>query len=130
LKRHFDRERMFIVAPNTSKELNDAAKALTQTDLMDDLKFKEDAKQASSTGPNTVALEYFSRMLPRWRGSGTQTVTIKDVLAEFNHTTEGMYRRANVIPFMRDFIDAGAVDIVDAKTIRVHVGRIESQLQK
>lgn len=128
LKRHFDRERMFIVAPNTHPELNDAAKALTQTDLMDDLKFKDEA--SSSTGRNGLVLEYFERMMPLWHGSDTQIVALKDILAEFNRKNEGMYRRACVIPFMRPFIDAGAVEIVDTHTVRVHVGRVESSLQK
>jgi hypothetical protein len=128
LKRHFDSERMFTVAPNTQTELSDAAKALT-TDLMDDLKFKDEAPSIT-TGPSALVLEYFERMLPRWKGEETRLVALKDVLAEFNQKNEGVYRRACIIPFMRPFIDTGAVEIVDASAIRVHVRRVETQLQK
>jgi hypothetical protein len=130
LKRHFERERMFTVAPNTQTELSDAAKALTRDDLMIDLKFKAETAPPSASGPSTLVLEYFARMLPQWRGSDTQLVTLKDVLSEFNRANEGMYRRVCVVPFMRPFIDTGAVEVVSASAIRVHVGRVEAQLQK
>jgi hypothetical protein len=121
LKRHFDRERMFIVSPNVHKELSTAAKALTETCLMDDLKFKA---SPSTCGPNTTVRRFFSQMLPRWRGSDTQDLSFRDVLAEFNSENEGMYRRTCVVPFMEPLIASGAVEVVGQDVLRVHVGQV------
>ena len=127
LKRHFEKERMFAIAPNTHTEFSAAVKALTQDDLMDDLKFKECAEEANPR-PNSVVLSYFARMLPQWRG--TVVVTLQDVLSEFNRENGGMYRRACVVPFMRPFIDAGAVEITGGSSLLIHVERVDAQLQK
>ena len=127
LKRHFERERMFTVAPKTNDKLSAAAKALTEADLMDDLKFKEVGESAE--GPSPLVLDYFARMLPQWRGEETpRLVALKDVLSEFNHGNEGMYRRACIVPFMRPFIDTGAVELSGPGALLVHVDRVGAQL--
>ena len=128
LKHHFEKERMFAIAPNTHQELSAAAKALVEAELMDDLKFKERSEE-TKTRPNPLVLGYFARMLPQWRGAQT-VVTLQDVLSEFNRGNEGMYRRACVVPFMRPFIDTGAVEITGANALLIHVERVEAQLQK
>jgi hypothetical protein len=130
LKHHFEKERMFAIAPNSHQGLSAAAKALVEAELMDDLKFKERSEETTAR-PNPLVLEYFARMLPQWRGAQTVVVTLRDVLSEFNRGNEGMYRRACVVPFMRPFTDAGAVEITDANNaLLIHVGRVEAQLQK
>ena len=130
LKRHFDRERMFAIAPRAQGELSAAAKALVKTELMDDLKFKESPSSESAPGPNPLAVAYFERMLPQWHGEDTRLVALKDVLSDFNHEHEGLYRRACVVPFMRPFIDTGAVELSGVSELLIHVGRVAAQLEK
>ena len=131
LKRHFDKERMFVVSPNVQKELNAAARAITDERLMDDLKFKEDAAAGSAReGPNAVVRQYFARMLPRWGNAERQRVTFREILSEFNHDHEGMYRRTCILPFMRPLVQSGVVEVCDSDTLCIHVGAAAAYFQK
>jgi hypothetical protein len=59
-----------------------------------------------------------------------QCVTLQDVLSEFNRENEGMYRRACIVPFMRPFIDTGAVEVCGRGHASDPRGRAAAQLQK
>ena len=122
---------MFIVSPNTQKELSAAAKAITQNDshLMDDLKFKASPSGVAG-GPNATVLSFFSQMLPKWSGIETKDIAVKDVLIEFNRHNEGMYRRTCVIPFMHPFVAAGAVEVLGSDVLRIHVDRAARFIEK
>ena len=130
LKRHFDKERMFVISPNVDKELSAAARAIADERLMDDLKFKEDTGSKAPVGPNEVVCRYFSKMLPRWGKAGQQQVAFKDILAEFNHDHEGMYRRTCILPFMQPLIESGVVEVRNSDTLCVHVGSAAAYFQK
>jgi hypothetical protein len=128
LKRHFDRERMFVISPNVNPELSAAAKALTEDSLMHDLKFKETAESGHS-GPNATVRGYFARMLPIW-GEGQRTVSFKEILAEFNSGNKGIYRRTCIVPFMQPLILAGVVELQGADAVRIDVDRAVVYFEK
>jgi hypothetical protein len=129
LRRHFDRERMFIVAPPTNEDLNTAARAIiTDGRLMDDdVRFKAEHTPPKST-PNLVVLDYFDTMLRVWADTPIVEVTFKQVLAQFNSENAGIYRRACVVPFMSPFTATGSVEVT-ADCLRVHVPRVREQLK-
>lgn len=133
LRRHFDRERMFIVAPPRAEELSAAAKAIvTDGRLMDeDVRFK--ASQADPTpkaAPNRVVVAFFEKMLPVWADAPVVEVTFKQVLTEFNSENAGIYRSTCVLPFMAPFISSGSVETTGEGTLRIHVQRVRKQLTR
>ena len=126
LRRHFDRERMYVVSPNIQKELTPAAKAITETAFMDDLKFK--ATQDSADAPNSTVLKYFAEILSEQRGD--ITVSFKSILANFNSESMGIYRRTCIIPFMTPFVSTGAVEVADQDHLLIHTQMVADQIKK
>ena len=130
LRRHFDRERMFIVAPPPAhKELTVAAKAITEGSTMDDLRFKAAKGDDRQKDISPVAVAYFEAMLPKWKDDTLVETTFKEVLAQFNCENAGIYRRTCIVPFMAPFTSAGSVEIT-ATGLRIDVERVFEQLKK
>ena len=130
LKRYFDRERMFIVCP-PEKEINSRANAiLDDSALMNDFKFlKDDVVAQASEGPNTTVRHFFQAMLPTWTDQETVLISHKEIVAQFNQETAGMYRASCVTSFMQPLMLAGAVEQHDSQTLRIHVRRAADIIQ-
>ena len=131
LRRHFDNERMYIVSPNTQSALTPAAKAILDDGcIMGDLSFarEEDGAQGSAPVPNATTIQYLKKMLSRHETEEVVTVSLRDVLSDFNHESEGFYRRTCIAPFMAPFIASGAVELVAGDTLRIHTLHVAKQI--
>jgi len=129
LRKHFDRERMYVVSPNLNTELTPAAKALTTPGFMDDLRFNATTESRSANHPNDTVLRYFSNVLKDAKSTDF-TTSFKDILAEFNKTNAGMYRRACILPFMSPFLESNAVELVDENHLRIHTRMVADQISR
>ena len=135
LRLHFDRERMYRVAPNTLRELTPAAKAIAEADecMMGDLCFTcaDGGATASSSGaPNATVLKYLRTVLEAERGRDTVvTVSLKTVLDEFNSDSAGFYKRTCIVPFMTPFVATRAVEM-EGETLRIHTRLVAEQIAK
>ena len=128
LRRYFDRERMFIVCPPV-KEINSRAKAvMDDSALMDDLKFAGGSAEAQ-VGPNKTIKSFLQDMLPAWRGRESVLVSHKEIVTHFNKENAGMYRQSCVASFMQPLVAAGAVEVHDNQTFRIHVQRTADIVQ-
>ena len=129
LRRHFDRERMFIVAPPSKEPMNTAAKAITNENFMADFQFKKgnSSDQVAEPTLNETVVRFFTRVAPK--RSGVIQMTFKEILDEFNSESVGIYRRTCILPFMQPLIEEGVVEVVDSQSLRMDLERIRMNLK-
>ena len=129
LRKHFDRERMYVVSPNTNTELTPAAKALTTPGFMDDVRFNATQDNRPKSRPNDTVLRYFANILNEAKSTDV-TTSFKDILTEFNKTNAGMYRRACILPFMSPFLESNAVELVGDAHLLIHTQMVADQISR
>jgi hypothetical protein len=129
LRKHFDRERMYVVSPNVSAELTPAAKALTTPCFMDDVRFNAASDTRPGNVPNETVLRYFAGILSD-ADKEDVTVSFQDILIAFNSTNAGMYRRSCILPFMSPFLESRAVESVDETHLLIHTQKVARQISR
>lgn len=128
LKRHFDRQRMYIVSPPVKKLDSNAAALTDPSRLMSDLPFN-DAPEPEPNALNATVRTYLECMLPLWDTMDSVLVPANEILAAFNKDAV-LYRRACVESFMRPLVDSGAATWVDPQTLRLDPRRAVEALKK
>ena len=129
LRRHFDKERMFTVAPASNEPLNAAAKAITDVNFMGDIQFKKDESKAQNPTLNETAVRFLTHVVTQRSGQRIVQMTLKEIVNEFNRESAGIYRSTCVLPFLQPFIDEGMVVSVNSQTLRMDLIRIAERLK-
>lgn len=120
LRRHFDRQRMYIVSPPAARLDSNAVAITDASALMSDLPFKDEPSQASPEALNATMRAFLQDVLPKWQARETVLMPVKVLLAAINKDT-ALYRKACLPAFLRPLVANGAAEWVGDHTVRFAV---------